>query len=353
MPHAHYSLDDFLLDESFQAYAAGKDEQAVRYWQQWLAGHPGQQADAQQAQALLQDLARARPQPVPTGLKEQELRKFQRARRVLPTAAPRLRSQRRAWRWAASLAMVLLVVGGLGWWLRRPDAPASSARYATTTGQQRTITLPDGSVVTLNGNSTLTTAATWTAETPREVWLTGEGYFRVTHRATQPVADIKAAPGNVKFVVHAGKLNIAVLGTEFDVSSQATGTKVVLNSGRVAVERQALLTRENLLMQPGDLVETSTAAPGLNRRHVQPALYSGWTRGQLEFHQTPVREVVQLLRDKYNLQVEVADSALLQQTVTGDLPAAVPELLLPALAKSLDIRVTRTGDTVRLLPAAR
>ncbi|RZL15677.1 MAG: DUF4974 domain-containing protein [Hymenobacter sp.] len=353
MPHAHYSLDDFLLDESFQAYAAGTDEQAVRYWQQWLVEHPGQQADAQQAQTLLQDLAHARPQPVPAGLKEQELRKFQQARRVLPIVAPRLRSQRRAWRWAASLVLVLLVVGGLGWWLRRPAAPASAASYATAIGQQRTITLPDGSVVTLNGNSTLTTAATWTAETPREVWLTGEGYFRVTHRATQPVADINATPGNVKFVVHAGKLNIAVLGTEFDVSSQATGTKVVLNTGRVAVERQALLTRENLLMQPGDLVETSTIAPGLNRRHVQPALYSGWTRGQLEFHQTPVSEVVQLLRDKYNLQVEVADSVLLQQTVTGDLPAAAPELLLPALAKSLDIRVTRTGDTVRLLPAAR
>ncbi|MGI4871776.1 MAG: FecR domain-containing protein [Janthinobacterium lividum] len=353
MPHAHYSLDDFLLDESFQAYAAGKDEQAVRYWQQWLAEHPGQQADAQQAQALLQDLAHAHPQPVPAGLREQELRKFQRARRVLSTTAPRLRSQRRAWRWATSLVMVLLVVGSLGWWLRRPNSPASAARYATATGQQHTITLPDGSVVTLNGNSTLTTAAAWKAETPREVWLTGEGYFRVTHRATQPVTDINAAPSNVKFVVHAGKLNIAVLGTEFDVSSQATGTKVVLNSGRVAVERQALLTRENLLMQPGDLVETSATSPGLNRRHVQPALYSGWTRGQLEFHQTPVSEVVQLLRDKYNLQVEVTDSALLQQAVTGDLPATDPGLLLPALAKSLDIRVIRTGDTVRLLPAAR
>lgn len=349
----HYSLDDFILDESFQAYASGKDEQAARYWQQWLAEHPDQQADAQQAQALLQDLAHARPQPVPAGLKEQELRVFQQARRVLPTAAPRLRSQRRAWRWAASLTMVLLLVGGLGWWLQRPDASASAVHYATAAGQQRTITLPDGSVVTLNGNSTLTAAAIWTAATPREVWLTGEGYFQVTHRATHLVTDINGAPGNVKFVVHAGKLAIAVLGTEFDVSSQPSGTKVVLNSGRIAVERQALLTRENLLMQPGELVETSAAAPGLNRRHVQPALYSGWTRGKLEFHQTPVSEVVQLLRDKYNLQVEVASPALLQQAVTGDLPATAPELLLPALARSLDIRVIRTGDTVHLLPATR
>jgi transmembrane sensor len=352
MPHAHYSLDDFLLNESFQAYAAGTNAQAVRYWQQWLAEHPDQQADAQQAYVLLQDLAHARPQPVPVGLKEQELQRFQQARRALPTVAPRLRSQRRLRRVVLALASLVLLAG-LGWWQWPATPNGATTRYATSQGQQRTLTLPDGSVVTLNGNSTLTTAATWTAETPREVWLTGEGYFRVTHRATQPVADINAAPGATKFVVHAGKLTIAVLGTEFDVSNQPTSTKVVLNSGRIAVERQALLARENLLMQPGDLVETSAAEPSLNRRHVQPALYSAWTRGHLEFHQTPVSDIVQLLRDKYGLQVEVTDSALLSQAVDGDLPAAGPDVLLPALAKSLDIRVTRVGDTVRLLPAAR
>lgn len=352
MPHTNYSLDDFLLDESFQAYAAGTDAQAVRHWQQWLAEHPEKQPDAQQAHALLQDLAQARPQPVPTGLKEQELQRFRQARRALPAAAPRLRSQRRLrWAFGALASLVLLAV--VGWWQWPATPSGATTRYATGKGQQRSLTLPDGSVVTLNGNSTLTTAATWQATTPREVWLTGEGYFQVTHLATKPIADIAGAPGNVKFVVHAGKLTIAVLGTEFDVNSRPGATRVVLTEGRVAVERQALLARESLLMQPGDLVESTTAEPGLNRRHVHATMYSAWTKGHLDFRQTTVRDIAQLLRDTYGLQVIVTDSTLLRQTVTGDLPASDIDLLLPALAKSLEIKATRTGDTVRLSPTGR
>jgi transmembrane sensor len=185
------------------------------------------------------------------------------------------------------------------------------------------------------------------------VWLTGEAYFQVTHRGAPAVRDIAAAPASAKFVVHAGGLDIAVLGTQFNVNSQPTGTKVVLNSGKVAVDRHAWFTRENLLMQPGDLVETSTDVPSLARRHVQPALYSAWTQGQLHLQQTSVRDIVQLLRDDYGWQVQVTDSTLLNQTLTGLLPATNPDLLLPALAKSLGVQVTRTGNLVRFQPLAQ
>jgi transmembrane sensor len=154
-------------------------------------------------------------------------------------------------------------------------------------------------------------------------------------------------------VVHAGGLDIAVLGTRFNVNSQPTGTKVVLNSGKVAVDRHAWLTTENLLMQPGDLVETSEATPHLARRHVQPALYSAWTQGELRLQQTSVRDIVQLLRDAYGWQVVATDSTLLNQTLTGILPANTPDLLLPALAKTLGVQVTRTGNVVRFQPLAR
>jgi ferric-dicitrate binding protein FerR (iron transport regulator) len=47
------------------------------------------------------------------------------------------------------------------------------------------------------------------------------------------------------------------------------------------------------------------------------------------------------------------DSALLHQTLTGVLPANTPDLLLPALAKSLGVQVTRTGTVVRFQPLAQ
>ena len=349
MDFTHYSLPDFVADESFQAYVADADSEAGRFWQAWLAEHPGHQTDADQAYALVQGLGPRQLYPVPAGLKEQELLRL---RQALQTASPRpwLRWQRRTRLLVGT--SVVAVLAAVGWW-QWPATTGPTTQYAAAPGQPRTLALPDGSVVVLNGNATLTTAARWTATTPREVWLTGEAYFQVTHRAAPAVRDIAAAPASAKFVVHAGGLDIAVLGTQFDVNSQPTGTKVVLNSGRVAVDRRAWLTTENVLMQPGDLVETSTEVPHLARRRVQPALYSAWTQGELRLQQTSVRDIVQLLRDAYGWQVVVTDPAILRQTLTGVLPANNPDLLLPALAKSLGVQVTRTGNVVRLQPLAQ
>jgi ferric-dicitrate binding protein FerR (iron transport regulator) len=349
MDFTNYSINDFVADESFQAFVADADSEAGHFWQAWLAAHPAQKADADQAYALVQGLGPYQLYPVPAELKHQELLRL---RQSLEAARPQpwLRWQRGTRLLVGTSAAALLAV--VGWW-QWSASTGPTTQYAAAPNQQRTLTLPDGSVVVLNGNATLTTATQWTAKAPREVWLTGEAYFQVTHLAALAVRDIAGAPANAKFVVHAGGLDIAVLGTQFNVNNQPTGTKVVLSSGKVAVDRHAWFTRENLLMQPGDLVETSTAAPTLARRHVQPALYSAWTQGHLQLQQTSMRDIVQLLRDDYGWQVQVADSALLNQTLTGLLPANNPDLLLPALAKTLGVQVTRTGNVVRFQPLAR
>ena len=349
MDFTNYSVTDFASEESFQAFVADANSDAGRFWQAWLAEHPLQKADADQAYALVQGLGPSQLYPVPAGLKQQELLRL---RQSLQAGRPQpwLSWQRRTRVLVGASAVAL--VAAVGWW-QWPAAAGPTTQYATGPNQQRTVSLPDGSVVVLNGNATLATATQWAANSSREVWLTGEAYFRVTHRAAPAVRDIAAAPASAKFVVHAGGLDIAVLGTQFNVNSQPTGTKVVLNSGKVAVDRHDWLTTENLLMQPGDLVETSTAAPHLARRRVQPALYSAWTQGELRLQQTAVRDIVQLLRDAYGWQVVATDSAILHQTLTGVLPANTPDLLLPALAKSLGVQVTRTGNVVRFQPLAQ
>ena len=349
MDFTRYSINDFVADESFQAFVADADSEAGRFWQAWLAEHPAKKVEAEHARSLVLRLRPYQLYPVPAELKQQELLRLRQSLRPARTQ-PWLSWQRRTRLLVGTSAVALLAV--VGWW-QWPTTADPTTRYLAGPNQQRTLTLPDGSVVVLNGNATLTTAAQWPTAAPREVWLTGEAYFQVTHRAAPAVRDIGAAPASAKFVVHAGGLDIAVLGTRFDVNSQPGSTKVVLNSGKVAVDRHAWFASENLLMQPGDLVETSTATPTLARRHVQPALYSAWAQGQLQLQQTSVRDIVQLLRDAYGWQVEVTDSTLLHQTLTGILPANDPDLLLPALAKSLGVQVMRTGNLVRFQPTAQ
>jgi transmembrane sensor len=353
MDFTRYSVDDFVGDESFQAFVAANDSEAGRFWQAWLREHPDKQAEADLAYTFVQGLAQARSYSLADNVLPREWARLHRALHPAVPARPRLRSQRHLRLLTGGLTLLVLLAG-LGWWFLPASPPAGHLlRYTTASGQQRTLTLPDGSVVVLNGSSTLTTAARWSGTAPREVWLTGEAYFRVVHLAAAPDEAIDAAPAGAKFVVHAGPLAVSVLGTQFDVNSRAGSTKVILNSGRVAVERDSRLPHKKLLLVPGDLVETSPTTSALGRRQVRPALYSGWAQGRLRFQQTPVRDVVQLLRDSYGLQVVVTDSALLRKTIVGEVPTTTPDVLLAALGKVLNSDVVRTGNAVRFVPARR
>jgi len=350
MQYQHYSTEDFLADESFQAFALGQDAVAGQHWRQWLAQHPPQEAAAREALALLELLRAAHSPAAPAALKQQETQKLRRslAPAARPAAAPRLRSSQRAWRWVGALVAVLaLGLVGLRWWSR--PAASTYARYAALPGEQRRVQLPDGSQVVLNSGSALTLAATWPTGQAREVWLRGSAYFDVRHLAPAELKAVPQAPDSVKFTVHAGPLDVAVLGTQFTVLSRGTRTEVVLSSGQVELRRpQSQAAR--LLLQPGELAEYDAAAPTapLRKRPVAARLYSAWVSGQLEFTDLPVADLVVMLQDAYGLTITVSDPRLLRQKLTGALPTHDLDGLLAAFGKILDAPVRRQGSHVWL-----
>ncbi|NML66246.1 hypothetical protein HHL22_13620 [Hymenobacter sp. RP-2-7] len=351
MQYQYYSTEDFLADESFQAFVLGHDPAAGEHWQQWLAQHPPQEAAAREAMAVLELLRTARRPGAPAALRQHETQKLRRS--LLPTArpaaAPHLRSSRRAWRWVGALAVVVaLGLVGLRWWGRLAPAP-TYARYAALPGEQRQVQLPDGSQVVLNSGSALTLAATWPAGQAREVWLRGSAYFDVRHLAPAEVKAVPQAPDSVKFTVHAGPLDVAVLGTQFTVLSRGSRTEVVLSTGQVELSRPQS-TAARLLLKPGELAEYDAATPAapLRKRPVAARLYSAWVSGQLEFTDLPVADLVVMLQDAYGLTITVDDPQLLRQKLTGALPTHDLDGLLAAFGKILDVPVRRQGSHVWL-----
>jgi ferric-dicitrate binding protein FerR (iron transport regulator) len=233
---------------------------------------------------------------------------------------------------AASVAVLLAVVG---YWLF--PSPASRTTYRTGYGQTREITLPEGSRVVLNGNSTLSVPAQWPAGGPREVWLDGEAYFAVTHR-----------PDHRKFVVTTpGRLRVEVLGTEFNVYQRQQKTKVSLNAGAVQLHLGAAGGNRPLRMQPDELVEFDGRSEHLTRKKVNAEMISSWKNKKLIFENTSLREVAQLLRDTYGLTATVSDPALLKQRFSGTVPNENLDVLLDGLAGLFDLEITRQGNTIR------
>ena len=354
MKYAAYSTEDFLADESFQSFVIGNDADATHFWLGWIAQHPAKQAEFDEAVALLQLLATHQPQPLPEALKQEEAAKLWHAMHplVAPRAQPALRVGRRGRRWASAAAAALaLGFAGVGLWQHATVAHAPAwTSYTTHAGEHREVRLPDGSRVTLNANSVLKLATTWQPGHAREVWLVGEAFFAVRHTAPAQMKAVAAAPTDVKFTVHAGPLDVAVLGTQFDVLNRPGKAKVVLKSGQVQLRHQYAGHTEELLMKPGELVEYRPAAPQapLVKRPVNATLYAAWTTGHLDFNDTPVAEIITLLEDTYGLEITVGNPALRQQKLTGSVPNHDVDILLNAFSKSLDVSVRREGNHVWL-----
>ena len=109
--------------------------------------------------------------------------------KLLAEFAPAQSQPRRWWLPAAAAAALVLVAGGYAGW-RAMQGTATSQTYASAIATQRSVTLEDGTRVTLGGATRLSARF---SHNVRDVELTeGEAYFEVVHDAARP------------FKVHAG-----------------------------------------------------------------------------------------------------------------------------------------------------
>ncbi len=258
-----------------------------------------------------------------------------------PAARTRPGLAGRTLRLAASLAGILLVAGLAYWLLVVPR----EVTYASDYGQTRTVALPDGSRVVLNGNSRIRLVNDWGTDRPRTVQLEGEAFFSVVHtRSHQP------------FVVRTSdRFAVQVLGTQFNVSSRQSGTRVILNEGRIALDlrdaRAPAAQARKVVMQPGELVEFKEDPTAYTRRMVNAELFSAWTDNKLILQNTSLREIITVLEESYGFRVRVTDPQLLAQQGSGSIPTDDPEVLLATIAEVFDLQMNRNGVRVTFSPS--
>jgi ferric-dicitrate binding protein FerR (iron transport regulator) len=230
-------------------------------------------------------------------------------------------------RWYAVAATVsgLVLLAALSWfYFQQP----SSILYKTSFGETRTIGLPDGSLVTLNANSSLRLMDNF--EDQRQVWLKGEAFFEV-----EEVRNMHET-GFIKFIVHTERLDVEVLGTAFNVQDWRQKTQVVLTSGKVKLKSA---NKQEMTMQPGDLAEISEGEISIEKKEVNPVLYTSWKENKLFCEDTPLSEIADLVRNRYGREVIFQQKNLKDITVTGTLPLQNLTLLTEVLQESLKINI--------------
>ena len=160
-------------------------------------------------------------------------------------------------------------------------------------GQRAQMDLPDGSVVWLNSQTTLTYDEDF-GKKDRKVTLDGEAYFEVTPDKDRP------------FVVKAADLEITVLGTAFDVCAYKDDNEVsvVLLTGKVDVASES----NRYVMQPDEKLVYDRNTGTMQVGKVYSKEYVEWTDGNLRFENESLENIVKVLSRVYNVKI-VFDSA--------------------------------------------
>ncbi len=256
----------------------------------------------------------------------------------------RIRPRGVASRWVA-IATALVVAWGLGlgvsvsW--HRTGRPAAAGRdYTTVTGQRLSVTLADGTRLTLAPASKVHVAAGYgRSGIGRAVDLEGEVYFAVVHDAAQP------------FSVRTRGAVVRDVGTAFDVRAypEDNAARIAVAEGAVAISTSAGGAVRERPVRAGDV---ATVGPsGVAVEHgVDVANLTAWATGRLVFDEAPLRDVVADLSRWYGAIVMLGDTSLNSMPVTTTATGQPVDEVLRALATSVQARVERRNGGYVLVP---
>lgn len=236
--------------------------------------------------------------------------------------------------WAASVAIVIMA-GQLVWQQMRWSTPNEIKAFSTKVGEQATVTLTDGTRVSLAPNTTL--QLTDFGARSRTVTLQGEAYFEIVHATGVP------------FMVRSGAATTQVLGTAFLIRTveKTHQTRISVTEGKVRVTAPSLETELTVTAgHVGEVTDSTARVSGID--DLAPG--TEWVKNRLVFHNTPVEAVLATLTRWYGYQFRCADSALTRRNVTIGVNVRSSSAALATLEQILGVNVTVVGDTVTLTP---
>ncbi|GGZ16735.1 hypothetical protein GCM10007049_06390 [Echinicola pacifica] len=204
--------------------------------------------------------------------------------------------------------------------------------YETAYGQLLQLELPDGSSVTLNGNSSISySPMVWKLFDSRKLKLTGEVFFDVAKKEKEGQS--------VKFQVLTRNLTIEVLGTRFNVIDRAGKESVVLEEGIV----QLFLPQAEkpLEMLPGDYISYNSRISAMLRMKVQPEEYTSWKDKYIVLNNKTLGELAQIITSVYGKKVIFQNPGDKEIPLEGKVPSDEIKILITALhlVTKLDIKL--------------
>jgi len=182
----------------------------------------------------------------------------------------------------------------------QPSPGTTTVAYnllSTAKGGQTMVTLADGTKVWLNALSSLRFPTAF-AGGGREVELTGEAYFEVAKNAAQP------------FKVRAGRHEIEVLGTSFDVNAYLDEPDLIttLFQGAVRIHGRTLA--------PGEQAAVDKGGQLCVRKDIDADEVLAWKNGEFVFNRTDMTAILRQVARWYDVDI-VSPAQPVTRTFSG------------------------------------
>jgi len=222
-------------------------------------------------------------------------------------------------------------------------------------GQQRHITLEDGTKITLNASTRIIYPNSFKDSSKREVILIGEAFFDVAKNTKKP------------FIIHTPRMEISVLGTAFNVRDYENekNAETTLIRGKVSIWKTGH-TDKKFILNPNEKFVLSNAVINNNAQSTNPkvvslqnttvtvqplvvsdqdgtALETEWMLKRMTIRDERLADIVIKLERMYGVEIQILSSNIATKRFSATFENEDLDNILKALQTVNFFQIKKTG----------
>nr|WP_199156965.1 FecR family protein [Pedobacter sp. ASV2] len=338
--YSNYQLFDFLLDPDFKSWILNPDPEINSYWEQVLAAYPQKRDTIEKAAKIVKNLPDVKTENRSNRANQlwDKIDEEINVKEAIASKAPRTLKVHylQYTKYAAVLIAAACILFAVNTFQN-----AEKITVFTGNGQNKSVTLPDGSILQLAPNSSVSFRKNINHQTQREVWATGDVNFNVKHINQNP-EHIKKGE---RFVVHLNQaINVQVLGTVFSISERSGNAVVHLQSGSVKISK----ANQELLLKPGESAISNTKTQQLSLDKTAPKFSHEWESHVLSLNKTKISTIINIINYSYGVKLIVSDKNILNKEIDGAIPLDDFEKAFSILGSITDGKLQKPANAITI-----
>ncbi|WPU92716.1 DUF4974 domain-containing protein [Mucilaginibacter sabulilitoris] len=241
----------------------------------------------------------------------------------------------RMWIRTGIAAMILFSVSLIGIlsykYINKPgDLANENNEIVVQNGTKTDVALPDGSQIILNSGSRLTYAKNYISADAREVFLSGEAYFKIVHDKQHP------------FIIHTANADIKDIGTTFNVKAypgeKVTEASLIEGAIEISFKNNAA---KKIILKPNQKITLTNSIANIDKEPAgsEQGDYSesnyniasltvdknieskfaeiAWINNELVFKNETFEDLAKKMERRYNVEITFSDAKIKRAYLTG------------------------------------